>query len=333
MKIVNKIKTLMTKENIEDINSNEVSKSNLDVIILYCSEFDYDDNYEKEVDILFYLDFDENKVNILDLVAYGTYFNDSHIFRTSYKNLVKMKLCNKSSEIINNFFAKISNVNNLDKVVDNNLDEEELEDVLYSIINEYNGYNCTAIEIGNGVVYIPYDIDALVYEIRKLNGDKEINYNNIIPFTFFLYCIPQYYINSLVGYAEDMQIDICDLKPYHNICNDRYPLSFEGRPYYFNSEEAIYSIINCAKSYKGDMSSILPQGISMDAKFTITLDNIFTCLDQSGNDNFKSFFKEIILCIFTEEEIESLKYSIKKTDEEIENDFDKDIDDIILIEE
>ena len=67
MRIIDRIRTYFTREEIED-KKVEVIKNGLDVILLYCNYFD---TYLDKINIVFYLDFDEDKVNILDLMKYG----------------------------------------------------------------------------------------------------------------------------------------------------------------------------------------------------------------------------------------------------------------------
>ncbi len=231
MKLIDRIRTYFTREEIEE-EKIEVVKIGINVILLYCNYFD---SHLENINIIFYLSFDEDKVNILDLMKYGRYDNSTHIFMTTYKELYDMRMENRTSDIVDTFFAQISDAMNLDTITNPREDKTNVSNALFNIIKTYAGY-------------------------------EDSNYANTCP--------------------EFVR------------------------------------------------SSILPQGSAVNIEFTITLDRIFTCLEESENDNFSSFFRnEILLNIFTEEDIDNLSYTRKKTDEEVQDDFDREIDEIIFLDE
>ena len=64
VKLLTKLKTLFTRKEVKQENLNV--KLGLDVIPLFCNEIE-DDSHYNLINVLFYLDFDETKVSILDL--------------------------------------------------------------------------------------------------------------------------------------------------------------------------------------------------------------------------------------------------------------------------
>lgn len=330
MRIIDRIRTYFTREEIED-KKVEVIKNGLDVILLYCNYFD---TYLDKINIVFYLDFDEDKVNILDLMKYGRYDNSTHIFVTSYKDLLNMRLENRSSLIVDEFFARISDALNLDTITNIRAEEREVSNVLFNIIKIYAGYNDRKIKLKCGVIDSPNDFDHYACEINRLVG-KEVDFRPYTLIKMNLTEIPFYFLAYIAPYAENLLVNICKERPHDFVSNDNFIASFEGRSASVNETIAIYNVINYADTCPESIrTSILPQGCALNVEFTITLDRIFTCLDKSENDVFRSFFKnEILLHLFTEEDIDNLSYTRKKTDEEVQDDFDKEIDEIILIDD
>ena len=148
--------------------------------------------------------------------------------------------------------------------------------------------------------------------------------------------IPYYFLEYLIPYIENPTVNHCKERAHMGASMDNnFVATFEGRSATVNEVIAIYNVINYANTCPESVrSSILPQGCAICVEFTITLDRIFTCLARSENEEFSSYFKNKVLTnIFTEEDIERLSYTKKKDDKEIEYDFDREIDEIILVEE
>lgn len=325
MKLVEKIKTLMTVESKSEEKISHI-KTKLDSVVMYCSSFDMD--IDRDINILLYLDFDETQVSILDLVRYGTYFNKSHIFMTTFKNLVNLRMNHKDSEIVKQLFANISSPSCIDRIADESLDKEEIELTILEILDYYEGYMNNRYYLDCGLIDFP-QIDELLYSIKEYR-DIGDDYESFIPFRISLSEVPYYYLESIIkcgGY--DVNIETYT-KPYDSTDKtERYPFKFEGKVFNYTIEEAIYSIINMAISTNTRMSSILPQGIALNVDFTITLDRIFTYLDTSENEEFKTIFENIIISYIGEEVLTNRKYKSIKSDEELHESFtDNEYDDI-----
>ena len=105
VKLLTKLKTLFTRKEVKQENLNV--KLGLDVIPLFCNEIE-DDSHYNLINVLFYLDFDETKVSILDLLAYGSYDHRVHLFKITLENLIKMRLEQENSYIVKEFFLRIA---------------------------------------------------------------------------------------------------------------------------------------------------------------------------------------------------------------------------------
>lgn len=330
MKLIDRIRTYFTREEIKE-EKIEVVKSGINVILLYCNYFD---SHLENINIIFYLSFDEDKVNILDLMKYGRYDNSTHIFMTTYKELYDMRMENRTSDIVDTFFAQISDAMNLDTITNPREDKTNVSNALFNIIKTYAGYEDRKLKLECGVIDLPNDLDHYAYEVNRLVG-KEVDFRPYTLIKMNLTEIPYYFLGYIAPYAEYLYVNHCTERPHGFVNNDNFVASFEGRSATVNESIAIYNVINYANTCPEFVrSSILPQGSAVNIEFTITLDRIFTCLEESENDNFSSFFRnEILLNIFTEEDIDNLSYTRKKTDEEVQDDFDREIDEIIFLDE
>lgn len=330
MKLIDRIRTYFTREEIKE-EKIEVVKSGINVILLYCNYFD---SHLENINIIFYLSFDEDKVNILDLMKYGRYDNSTHIFMTTYKELYDMRMENRTSDIVDTFFAQISDAMNLDTITNPREDKTNVSNALFNIIKTYAGYEDRKLKLECGIIDLPNDFDHYAFEINRLVG-REVDFRPYTLIKMNLTEIPYYFLGYIAPYAEYINVNHCMERPHGFVSNDNFVASFEGRSATVNESIAIYNVINYANTCPESIrSSILPQGNALNVEFTITLDRIFTCLEESENDNFSSFFRnEILLNIFTEEDIDNLSYTRKKTDEEVQDDFDREIDEIIFLDE
>lgn len=333
MSLIDKIKAwFMDHEDIVP-ETIEKPKRKLDVVLLYCNYFDTE---RDKVNLVFYLDFDETKTSILELMKYGKYDHTSHLFRVTYDGLFHMRMDNRRSELINDFFANISTSINLEAICDPNLDHSRISTAIYDVIKMYAGFGNKKLKTNCGVLDFPEDFDHYDYTIRRLNNNNDIDTRSFTLIKMTLIDIPYYFLEYLIPYIENPSVNHCKERAHMGAdVSNNFVASFEGRSATVNETIAIYNVINYANTCPESVrSSILPQGCAVCVEFTITLDRIFTCLARSGNEEFSSYFKNKVLTnIFTEEDIERLSYTKKKDDKEIEYDFDREIDEIILVEE
>lgn len=316
MKIIDKIINHFTTK------KNTVKENNkLNVILLYCSNFE---KISESINLVFY--FDSENINLSDITKFGVYDNNTHIFQTTYLDLCKMRIDNKKSDIINNFFANISNGNNLDKVANINLTKEEIEDVIFDILKPYSGYNSMkrATEDFYEIDTIK-DFDHYNYEISSLLGHEIKNLSQYIPIKITLFNIPFYFLEYLILFTKDIHIlKKCDaVTNYENIFNNGDIIN------------GINNVIKYADTFPDSMRTcILPLGYPINVEFTTTLDSIFTYLGETENSIFVEFFTNKILSIIVDEkDIHDLSYNRKKDLIQIEEENIEEVDDIISIYE
>ena len=330
MKLIAKLKTLFTRKEVKQENLNV--KIGLDVIPLFCNEIEDDTPSYNLINVLFYLDFDETKVSILDLLAYGSYDHRVHLFKITLENLIKMRLEQENSYIVKEFFLRIAVGSDSFNIVDNELDEESIKLCVVDIISKYSSYNSLRAYNNNENCEIDIPcIDRFIYELRKTCKNEKYDYTKYVLAKIRMVVIPLFYLIDLFKLADEIWFEV-DYDTPHN-CNrygSKMTYFFEGKQFGLTEEEAIYSIINMSKGNILTYKSTLPLGIAVNVELTTTLDRIITFLATSGNDNLKQIIKdELLEGVFDEKDLESLRYHAKATDEEIEYDIDEEIDEVV----
>lgn len=329
MKLLTKLKTLFTRKEVKQENLNV--KLGLDVIPLFCNEIE-DDSHYNLINVLFYLDFDETKVSILDLLAYGSYDHRVHLFKITLENLIKMRLEQENSYIVKEFFLRIAVGSDSFNIVDNELDEESIKLCVVDIISKYSSYNSLRAynDNENCEIDIPY-IDKFIYELRQTCKNEKYDYTKYVLAKIRMVRIPLFYLIDLFKLAEDIWFEV-DLDKPHDCrrYGSKMTYFFEGKQFGLNEEEVIYSIINMSKGNILTYMSTLPLGVSVNVELSTNLDRILTFLATSGNDDLKTIIKdELLEGVFDEKDLESLRYHAKATDKEIEYDIDEEIDEVV----
>lgn len=329
MKLLTKLKTLFTRDEVKQENLN--IKLGLDVIPLFCNEIE-DDSHYNLINVLFYLDFDETKVSILDLLAYGSYDHRVHLFKITLENLIKMRLEQENSYIVKEFFLRIAVGSDSFNIVDNELDEESIKLCVVDIISKYSSYNSLRAYNNNenSEIDIPC-VDRFIYELRQTCKSYTYDYTKYVLAKIRMVRVPLFYLIDLFKLAEDIWFEVNYDKP-HNCRGYRSKMTyfFEGKQFGLNEEEVIYSIINMSKGNILTYMSTLPLGVSVNVELSTSLDRIITFLATSGNDDLKTIIKdELLENVFDEKDLESLRYHAKATDEEIKYDIDEEIDEVV----
>lgn len=330
MKLLTKLKTLFTRKEVKQENLNV--KIGLDVIPLFCNEIEDDTPSYNLINVLFYLDFDETKVSILDLLAYGSYDHRVHLFKITLENLIKMRLEQKDSYIVKEFFLRIAVGSDSLNIVDNELDEETIKLCVVDIISKYSSYNSLRAYNNNENCEIDIPcIDRFIYELRKTCKNEKYDYTKYVLAKIRMVVIPLFYLIDLFKLADEIWFEVDYDKPHNcNRYESKMAYFFEGKQFGLTEEEVIYSIINMSKGNILTYMSTLPLGVSVNVELSTTLDRILTFLATSGNDDLKQIIKDELLDgVFDEKDLESLRYHAKATDEEIEYDIDEEIDEVV----
>ena len=202
MKLLTKLKTLFTRKEVKQENLNV--KIGLDVIPLFCNEIE-DDSHYNLINVLFYLDFDETKVSILDLLAYGSYDHRVHLFKITLENLIKMRLEQENSYIVKEFFLRIAVGSDSFNIVDNELDEESIRLCVVDIISKYSSYNSLRAYNNNenSEIDIPC-VDRFIYELRQTCKSYTYDYTKFVLAKIRMIRVPLFYLIDLFKLAEDI---------------------------------------------------------------------------------------------------------------------------------
>ena len=247
MKLIAKLKTLFTRKEVKQENLNV--KIGLDVVPLYCSEIE-DDSHYNLINVLFYLDFDETKVNILDLLAYGNYDHRVHLFKITLENLIKMRLEQEDSYIVKEFFLRIAVGSDSFNIVDNELDDESIRLCVIDIISKYSSYNSLRAynDNENCEIDIPY-IDKFIYELRQTCKNDKYDYTKYVLAKIRMVKVPLFYLIELFKLAEDIWFEVDYDKPHDcRRYGSKMTYFFEGKQFGLTEEEVIAQNIPYVKS-------------------------------------------------------------------------------------